>query len=308
MGRREDPAHQAALPRIAAEPLGCCTAEPLLGDGLFLAEGENWKRLHRMSIQAFQPARIRAYADDMAQCAEDLVASWRHGDVRDIYRDTTHLTVRVGARTLFGADGSGEAEKAKVKLAEAFDAFDAYLSSRFPLPLSLPTPSGVRMRRASRELDSISHSFIRQRRESGEQRADLLSMLLRARDEDGSAFTERELRDVAWNIFGTGFDTTALTLAWSIFLLARHPEVAHRLRAEIAEVVGADRVGADHLPHLTLGHKPSYMIADGPRLGDHSTTQRRSGKPGGCKNNGALSVRPVRSYYPYGVSIGSRDR
>jgi cytochrome P450 len=234
------------------KPIVQRVAEPLLGDGLFLAEGENWKRLHRMSIPAFQPARIKAYGDDMAQCAEDLVAGWQHGAVRDIYADTTHLTVRVGARTLFGAEGGGDSERAGYHLAEAFGAFDTYLKSRFPLPLRLPTPSGIRIRRAAKQLDAISHRFIQDRRKSGEQRADLLSMLLRARDEDGSAFTERELRDVAWNIFGAGFDTTALTLAWSVFLLARHPEIAHRVRAEVAGMVGEQRVGADHIPRLTL--------------------------------------------------------
>ena len=77
------------------KPVSQRVGKPVLGSGLFLSEGDVWQRLHRMSVPAFQPAKIRTYAADMAACAEDMVAGWRHEDERDIFRDTTHMTVRM---------------------------------------------------------------------------------------------------------------------------------------------------------------------------------------------------------------------
>jgi cytochrome P450 len=226
--------------------------KPVLGDGLLLTEGEVWKRLHRMSVPAFQPARIKTYAEDMARCAEELVAGWEHEGERDVFDDATNLTVRIVARTLFGTDAGTDAERASHSLATAFSAFDSYFNSRFPLPLNLPTPAGVRIYRAAKELDAIIYRFVRERRGSAEQRGDLLSLLLRARDDDGSVFTERELRDVAINVFAAGFETTALTLAWALYLLSRYPEAGRRIRAEVAEVVGEGHVGAEHVAALAF--------------------------------------------------------
>jgi cytochrome P450 len=233
------------------KPVTQRVGKPVLGEGLFLTEGDTWKRLHRMSVPAFQPARIKTYADDMADCAEDMVGGWEHGAVRDVFHDTTHMTVRIVARTLFGTDAMAEAEQASHGLAQAFSAFDSFFNSRFPLPLSLPTPAGIRLYRAARVLDSVVYRFIDDRRRSGEHRSDLLSTLLRARDEeDGSQFTEKELRDVAINVFGAGFETTALTLAWTFLLLSRYPEVGQRIRQEVRSVVGEGRVRAEQVPQL----------------------------------------------------------
>ena len=101
-------------------------------------------------------------------------------------------------------------------------------------PSWIPTPSNLRFRRAMRRLDRIIYAIIAERRASGEDRGDLLSMLLHAQDEDdGRRMTDRQLRDEAMTLFMAGHETTANTLAWVWFLLAQHPEAEARLHAEL---------------------------------------------------------------------------
>ena len=96
----------------------------------------------------------------------------------------------------------------------------------------------IRVERAIRRLEGILRSIIVERRNSGEDRGDLLSMLLAAQDEEsGRRMTDTQLRDEVMTLFMAGHETTANTLAWTWFLLAQHPEVEARLHQELAMVL-----------------------------------------------------------------------
>jgi cytochrome P450 len=251
-----DPAHIEQVLKDAAnfrKGLAQRIGKPILGNGLILSEGEVWRRQRRMAAPAFHRTKIAAYAAEMAACAEDMVAQWPHASVRDVFEDATRTTVRIVARTLFGGDAGKEAEHAAAGLADAMSGFDAYFNSWFPIALPLPTRAGLRIQRAARRLEAVVYKFIAERRRGGADRGDLLSMLLHARDEeDGSAFSERELRDMAINLFGAGFETSAVTLGWTFYLFARHPDVAARVRAEVEQVAGRASIGLEHLPRLVF--------------------------------------------------------
>ena len=107
----------------------------------------------------------------------------------------------------------------------------------------LPTPFTFRFLLGRRRLVGTLRRFIADRRASGEVRDDLLGRLLAA-TEDGRGMTERELVDECVTIFAAGHETTANGLTFALWLLARHPEVADRLAAEVAAVVGPDRAVA----------------------------------------------------------------
>src|SRR6202043_4143986 len=110
------------------------------------------------------------------------------------------------------------------------DMFLVRFNSIMPIPTYIPTPRNLRLRRAVRQLDSIVYDMIRKRRRSNEERGDLLSILLHARDEDdGSRMTDRQLRDEAMTLFLAGHETTANAMAWTWYLLASHPQVEERL-------------------------------------------------------------------------------
>jgi cytochrome P450 len=228
--------------------------KPILGNGLILSEGEVWRRQRRMAVPAFHRARIASYAAQMHEGARALVEGWSDGSVHDVLADATRSTVCTVARTLFGSDASAQAEDAALGLAEAMSGFDAYFNSRYPLALPLPTRAGLRIQRAASRLEKVVHRFIAERRaqaDSGDERGDLLSLLLKARDEeDGSTFSERELRDMAINLFGAGFETTAVTLGWIFHLFARHPHVAERVRSEVEQACGDRPIGLDDQAQL----------------------------------------------------------
>lgn len=237
---------------------------PILGKGLILSEKDQWRRQRRMAAAAFQRNKMAVYVPDMAACAEEMVDGWKNGDKPDVFEDATRMMVRIVARTLFGNDAGEETEPAARGLTEAMAGFDAYFNSWYPTALPLPTRSALRIRSAAKRLEAVIYKFIADRRRDGEERNDLLSTLLRARDEeDGSAFDERELRDMAINIFGAGFETSAVTLAWTLYLLAQHPEIAQRVRDEVDQVVGGEHIRAEHVNDLKFTEK---VIKESMRL------------------------------------------
>ena len=107
-----------------------------------------------------------------------------------------------------------------------------------PILRHLPVPALMRVKRAVRELDEIVNRIIRQRRARGGDTGDLLSMLISARDEDGSGMTDRQLRDEVLTFLLAGHETTAVSLSWTWYLLSQHPKVEQKLREELSQILG----------------------------------------------------------------------
>jgi cytochrome P450 len=210
----------------------------LLGNGLLTSEGEFWLRQRRLVQPAFVRSRIAAYAPAMVSATLRLLASWQAGQVRDIHADMMRLTLDIAAETLFHADATSQARDIAQAMQVLQECFTVRFAGLVPIPLWLPTPGNLRLRRAVRRLDGIIFGFIRQRRQNPHDCGDLLSLLLEARDaDDGTRMTDRQVRDEAMTLFLAGHETTALTLSWTWCLLARHAEAAARLRAEVGEAL-----------------------------------------------------------------------
>ncbi|MBV8488813.1 MAG: cytochrome P450 [Planctomycetaceae bacterium] len=128
----------------------------------------------------------------------------------------------------------------------------------------MPIPSNLRYEQAARRLDRIILSIIARRRQSGEDRGDLLSMLLHAQDEEsGRRMTDLQLRDEAMTLFMAGHETTANTLAWVWYLLANHPQAEASLHAELAELLPDRPPTLADLPRLrTTG----FIVTEALRL------------------------------------------
>ncbi len=168
----------------------------VLGKGLLTSEGDFWLRQRRLIQPAFSRQRIASYAPIMVGAVHELLAGWKHGQTCDILVEMMRLTLGIAARTLFGADVSGEASVVSQALQVLQTCFLVRFGSLLILPTFLPTPNNIRLHRAVRQLDRILYGIIRQRRASKELRGDLLSLLLHARDEvDNSGMTDRQLRD-----------------------------------------------------------------------------------------------------------------
>jgi len=223
---------------------------PLLGHGLLTAEGDEWLRHRRLASPAFHRERVAGYGRTMARHAEDRVESWREGDAVDLHDEMTALTLRIVARTLFDADVTPRIEEVARLGAEVQDFyFGRFASLRFLIPTWLPTPGNRRLVRAIRRLDEVVYDIIRERR-PGEDRGDLLSLLLLARDENGAGMSVRQVRDEVMTLLLAGHETTALALSWALMLLDRNPEARGRLEAELGAVLGDRLASPEDVPAL----------------------------------------------------------
>ena len=225
---------------------------PLLGDGLLLSEGDTWLRQRRLVQPAFHRQRVAGYGEVMSAYAGRHVAGWKAGGVVEVYGEMMALTQAIVGKTLFDAEVSGgdshDAGEAARVLAEDFAD---RLSSFRLLPEWLPTPRNVRSWRAIRRLDAIVNRIIADRMATRRDHGDLLSMLVQAQDaDDGSRMTPRQVRDEAMTMFLAGHETTAVTLSWTWYLLAQHPDVEVRLAAELREVLGDRGPAVADLPRL----------------------------------------------------------
>jgi cytochrome P450 len=228
-------------------------AKAMLGNGLLTSEGEFHHRQRRLAQPAFHRDRIARYAGMMVEYADRMQHErWREGETLDIAKEMMHLTLAIVGKTLFDTETEAESEQVRQALSESMKRFN-----RFMLPFAefldrLPLPGNRRYREARDVLDSIIYRIINERRRSGQDTGDLLSMLLRAQDDegDGGRMTDIQLRDEVITIFLAGHETTANTLTWTWHLLSEHPEIESRLHHELDIELAGRLPTVEDLPHL----------------------------------------------------------
>src|SRR5215470_11387630 len=156
-------------------------AKRMLGNGLLTSEGDYHHRQRRLAQPAFHRDRIARYAGMMVDYADRMQHErWREGETLDIAREMMRLTLAIVGKTLFDTETEVEAEQVRQALSESMQRFN-----RFMLPFAefldrLPLPGNRRYRQARDVLDSIIYRIINERRQSGQDTGDLLSMLLTA--------------------------------------------------------------------------------------------------------------------------------
>ena len=231
---------------------GLQRAKRLLGEGLLTSEGEFHLRQRRLAQPAFHRQRIVGYASTMIEYAERLGTNWQSGEERDIARDMMRLTLAIAGKTLFDADVEGEADEIGDALSDAMKLFNYLTLPFYNILEQLPIPAMKRFKAARQRLDETIYRIIRERRESNEDRGDLLSMLMQARDMegDGTGMTDEQLRDEAMTIFLAGHETTANALTWTWYLLSQNPEAEAKFHAEVDEVLRGKTATAEHYPRL----------------------------------------------------------
>jgi cytochrome P450 len=226
--------------------------KPLLGNGLVTSEGDFWLRQRKLAQPAFLKNRLPSYAPAMTELADEMARSWQPGKRIDVAEEMSRLTGAIALRTLFGASAIHDQQAYH----DAHVTVGRLIHLRFRKlihwPEWMPLPSHLRVKKALKLLHSIVEGFIREGRSRAEPGDDLLSMLLRAQDIDGSQMTDVQLRDETMTLFLAGHETTALTLSWTWYLLAKHPEVEAKLAAEWASILGGRIPTANDIPRLTF--------------------------------------------------------
>jgi cytochrome P450 len=242
---------------------------PLLGNGLLTSEHDFHKRQRRLMGPAFAPKRLAGYAADMAAAADRAQA--RFADSINLADEMMKLTLAIVGRTLFAADVLGEAREIGEALTVALHYIPDEVSRILQLPYSVPTPSHLRMRRAVERLAETVFRMIDERKQDPGDRGDVLSMLLSARDDDGSRMTPQQIRDEVMTLFLAGHETTANALSWTFYLLCRNQDAYTRAREEARSVLAGRIPTIEDLRRLpfTLSclkesmrlYPPAYVVA-----------------------------------------------
>jgi len=234
----------------------------VFGEGLLTSEGDFWLRQRRLAQPAFHRARIASYAATMVEYTQRMLDGWRDGEERDVHREMMRLTLQIVGKTLFDADVESDAQEVGKSL-ELLLEIGANFRRTIFVPHWLPTPANLRVKREVAQIENILYRIIAERRASGRDAGDLLSMLLHAQDEDGSRMTDRQLRDETITLFLAGHETTASTLSWTWWLLAQNPAVEAKLHAELDAVLGDRAPALDDLPKLAYA---GHVITESLRL------------------------------------------
>jgi len=234
-----------------------------IGDGLVTSEGEVWRRQRRLVAPAFTRRRlVPGYAEAVGREAAAAVERWSRAAVRgepvDAHAEMVTVTARVIGWVLFGTD-IGEALPRLVRMGPFVNALLLRRSvTPHPLPRWVPTATNRRLAAAVAEMREIVDEIIAQRsREAGptavdRRRANLLDLLLApaADGSDAAPLTHDEVADQVLVFLLAGHETTATTLAFALYELARHPQWQEELRREVDEVVGARPVEGTDVPSL----------------------------------------------------------
>jgi cytochrome P450 len=227
----------------------------VLGEGLVTSEGDFWRRQRRLAQPAFHKDRLASFARLMAADTASMLERWRGieaGVPFDLHYEMMRLTLRIVNRTLFSTDTDADAADVGRAMTIAIEYVNDYADAPIRIPPWLPTPKNFRFRKALRTLDALVLRIIDERRRSGQESPDLLSMLMSAKDEETrEQMTDRQLRDEVMTIVSAGHETTANALTFTFYLLSQQPAVARLLRREVTEVLGGRTPAIEDLPRLT---------------------------------------------------------
>ena len=242
------------------------------GAGLVAVEDEEWSRQRAFLQPLFYGDAIRGYADTMVDQIERRVDRWEPGETCSVREEMTALTLDVLFATLFGrelsiaSDGTDADNDSRLRAAAgSLNAW--FVPTSWVLPGWVPTPSRRRFAASKETLRGEVRRLLRERgdgagrsdvgdtdggsdRGPGDAGDDLLSLLAAARSGDGYPASRDAIEDQLVTMVFAGHETTALTLTYTWYLLARNPDVAARVRREVDAVVGDGRPTADHLDDL----------------------------------------------------------
>ena len=230
---------------------------PVVGEGLLTADGDHWRWQRKLASPLFRPSDVMGYVPAMVEAAGQQVVRWRskgRSHTAQIEDDMTETTFAVIARTILA--GIDECEGAEIKRTGRTyinSIMWAVASALLLLPEKLWHPGRGTMMKAAAEGRAVVQRLLDKRRRDGVEGNDLVARMLAARNpETGAAMTDEQIIDNLATFLLAGHETTAKTLTWTLYLLARAPEWQERVRAEIQEVTGGQPITAETVTKLPV--------------------------------------------------------
>ena len=235
----------------------------LLGEGLLLSEGADWRRQRDLARPAFDAGRIRSLDAAMTGRTESMLDGWAAGGTVDVHQQMARVTVEIIADAMFGTDLSEGTVRTVQESLEPLGARFEPDPFRFLIPDWAPTRENRDYRASLATLEGVLDDVVAERRgtEFEGRPSDLLSILLRAQSRGEQS--DEQLRDELMTMLLAGHDTTALALTYAWVLLSEHPEAEARLHDELDAVLGGDTPTAADARELEFAER---VIREAMRL------------------------------------------
>jgi cytochrome P450 len=237
--------------------------EPVLGEhSVLILDGPQHLRQRKLLLPPFQGSRVARFREVIRAVAEREILSWRPGSELVLRERMRWLTFEVICRVVFGVTERRRVERLRSALVAVIDSSPIFMIVSAARADLGPLSPGSLFKRRLRAADLVLEEEIERRRREPdlEERSDVLSLLLRARDEEGQPMTAAELRDELFTMLAAGHETTATELAFAFELLIRNPPVLERLREELA--AGGDDGYLDAVVRETLRLRPVIDAAE----------------------------------------------
>ena len=215
---------------------------PIVGSrSVLVLDGDEHLRRRRLVMPPFHGERMQAHTDTMLRVTEEMIRGWRPGHEMSLYPSMQQLTLEVILRAVFGLSTGPRLDDFR----ERMTALLARVQSATGMLLMVPalqrdlgplTPWAA-FKRELDHVDAFVYAEIAERRAepADANRNDVLSLLVRARDEDGGSLSDAEIHDDLMTLVIAGHESTATELCWAFAEILTHPEVEARLLAEIDE-------------------------------------------------------------------------
>ncbi|UQA57274.1 cytochrome P450 [Polyangium aurulentum] len=229
-------------------------ARPYVGNGLATSSEPLHLRQRRLIQPAFHRAQIALYLQTMQATAREMIAAWPQGQPIELDRRLFEFTIRVLTETLFSTEADARViREITGSLPDFLDGIAWRVAIPAELVERLPLPANRRFREGRERLRAIIDALIAGHRGAVDQREDLLSMLLAAREEEtGAGMSDAQIRDEITTMMLAGTETSASTIGWVCHLLAEHPDVQERLQREVDTVLDGRAAGVEDLSRLVF--------------------------------------------------------
>ncbi len=240
----------------------------LLGRGILIADGDDWKWQRQASAPMFRHQDLQGFVPTIVGAAQrrmDLWARTPQSTLRPIDHETREITFDVIAATLLPS-GEGLLAPAVDTAMHKFQNATAWtmVYSMLKLPEWVPRPGKGSKQRGERMMRSSVRNMLAERRTMTNPPDDLMQRLINAKDpESGQTMSDELLIDNLLTFYLAGHETTAKALAWTLYLLARSPDWEARLVEEIERVTAGGPVEAKHIDQLVL---TTQVIKESMRL------------------------------------------
>lgn len=230
------------------------------GLNLFSSDGDYWLAQRRLMQPAFHRKHITYFGQIMSDATLKMLSKWEvaalNGQILDMHDEMMRLTMEVVGRSLFSVDLSEDTNVLGQFFSESIDYLNYRLINPFAPPLFIPTRRNRSLKKSIKVMNKMMQEMINERRQSGEEKHDLMALLMAARyEETGEGMTDEQLRNELSTMIGAGHETTANTLTWTSYLLSEHPDVEERVLAELESVLGDRLPTTSDLHHLTYLEK-----------------------------------------------------